>query len=88
MDECHDSLCDDFEVTNSQLDSIVQIARQTEGCLEARMTGAGFGGCATALVRSNSSRHFSAEIASEYKRRTGLTPQIYLCRPSDGASLE
>jgi galactokinase len=50
MNESHDSLRYDFEVTNRELNLMVDLARSQPGCLGARMTGAGFGGCAVALV--------------------------------------
>ena len=50
MDESHVSLRDDFEVSRPELDAMVAIAREHDGCIGARMTGAGFGGCAVALV--------------------------------------
>jgi galactokinase len=83
----HDSLRDDFEVTNAQLDQIVSIARKLRECLGARMTGAGFGGCALALVRRPAADVFMAEVARQYKADTGLTPSIYHCEPSNGAEV-
>ncbi|MDI5787712.1 hypothetical protein PO124_02270 [Bacillus licheniformis] len=50
MNESHLSLRDDYEVTGLELDAIVQAAWEQDGVLGARMTGAGFGGCAIAIV--------------------------------------
>ncbi|NJN79424.1 MAG: galactokinase, partial [Anaerolineales bacterium] len=49
----HESLRNDFEVTNDALNIMVDCAREQGGCYGARMTGAGFGGCAVALVDEN-----------------------------------
>ncbi|HAX70372.1 MAG TPA: galactokinase, partial [Anaerolineae bacterium] len=54
----HDSLRDDFEVTNDALNVMVECAREQEGCHGARMTGAGFGGCAVALVKQEQAEAF------------------------------
>jgi galactokinase len=83
----HESLRDDFEVTNPQLDQIVAIARTVPGCLGARMTGAGFGGCALALVRRTAASTFIDEVAHRYNKATGLVAAIYLSEPSNGAEV-
>ena len=87
LDASHASLRDDFEVSSPALNAIVEIARKLPGCLGARMTGAGFGGCALALVREEQAPDFSREVAAEYGLRTGLTPSVYLCQAEKGASL-
>jgi len=87
LDASHASLRDDFEVSSPALDSMVEIARQAAGCFGARMTGAGFGGCAVALVRAEKVQEFSLHVAQEYTRQTGLTPSVYICQAAAGASL-
>jgi len=81
----HASLRDDFEVSSSELDAIVDCALKDVGCYGARMTGAGFGGCAVALVRAETAKSFANEVATCYQKTTGLSPQIYVCASSDGA---
>lgn len=88
MDESHRSLRDDFEVSRAELDVMVEIAQGQPGCYGARMTGAGFGGCAVALVERDASEPFTREVAQRYERKVGLTPFIYVCAASAGASLE
>jgi galactokinase len=88
MNQSHDSLRDDFEVTNRELDIMVRLARQTRGCLGARMTGAGFGGCAVALVKSEAATDFMETVATQYRVESGLTPKLYACKPSQGASVD
>jgi galactokinase len=51
------------------------------------MTGAGFGGCAVALVRQDAAEAFSAEIATEYRAATGLASNIYICTATNGAEV-
>ena len=87
MDASHDSLRDDYEVTSATLDAMVNSARRQPGCLGARMTGAGFGGCAIALVRAADVTPFMTAVAGEYQQHTGLTPDLFVARPSAGAGL-
>ena len=87
MNASHDSLRDDYEVTSHTLDTMVESARRQRGCLGARMTGAGFGGCAIALVREGDVAPFLANVARDYEQTTGLTPDLFVCRPSAGAGL-
>jgi galactokinase len=88
FDQSHASLHDDFEVTNDALDQIVAAAGEHPACLGARMTGAGFGGCAVALVRPEGVESFQQETAARYRSATGLEARMYVCRPSEGASIE
>ncbi len=87
MNESHESLRDDYEVSSEALNTMVDIARQQPGCLGARMTGAGFGGCAVALIRGDVAAEFVTAVAEAYKVKTNLTPNIYVCRPSEGAAI-
>ncbi len=87
MNASHRSLRDDFEVTNRALDAMVECAWGQDGCLGARMTGAGFGGCAVALVREETTAEFVVQVAEAYWRAMGLTPQVYLCQASEGAEV-
>jgi galactokinase len=87
MQLSHMSLRDDFEVSNRELNVMVECAEHQTGCYGARMTGAGFGGCAVALVRQDAAEAFSAGVAAEYKDATGLTPNIYICAATNGAEV-
>jgi galactokinase len=86
MNESHNSLRDDYEVSSVELDLMVELARAEPGLLGARMTGGGFGGCTINLVRMDDITAFAERIASAYKRVTGITPEIYPCRTGNGAS--
>jgi len=88
MNQSHDSLRDDFEVSSLELNAMVDAARRMPGCFGARMTGAGFGGCAVALVRSDVVEAFVEGVGASYKLATGLEPKIYICEAGNGASLE
>ncbi len=88
MDASHASLRDDFEVSRSELDTMVELARRDDACLGARMTGAGFGGCAVALVRREGADTFACDVARMYTEVVGLEPAVYVCAASQGASVE
>lgn len=88
MNASHASLRDDFEVTNHALNAIVASAQQHSVCFGARMTGAGFGGCAVALVATAGCDVFIDEVARHYQTITNLTPRAYRCRAAAGVSLE
>ena len=90
MAASHDSLRDDFEVSCKELDIMVEIARtigRTGGVIGARMTGGGFGGSTVTLCESRKASEIAATLASEYQKATGITPQIFASRPSQGAHL-
>ncbi|MBW4436411.1 MAG: galactokinase [Pleurocapsa minor GSE-CHR-MK-17-07R] len=86
MNQSHDSLRDDFEVTNEALNVIVDIARAQAGCFGARMTGAGFGGCAVALVAADKAAEFATHVSQDYHKALGLTANIYISPATAGAS--
>jgi galactokinase len=88
FNESHASLRDDFEVSSQALDRIVEAAQAQPGCLGARMTGAGFGGCAVALVEAATLEAFVPAVAAAYRRGSGVEAVVYVCRPSAGASVE
>lgn len=83
----HISLRDDFEVSSLQLDQMVDCAQQESACYGARMTGAGFGGCAIAIVQTDAVRNFCETVTINYQKTTGLKPEIYPCTATDGATI-
>jgi galactokinase len=87
FNESHASLRNDFEVTNDALDQIVECALEQPGCYGARMTGAGFGGCAVALVREEEAEAFAEAVSTAYRQRSGLEAGVYVCKASEGANL-
>ena len=87
MNESHESLRDDYEVSSPALDTMATAARAVPGCLGARQTGGGFAGCAIALVEEDAVDAFCLEVAAAYQEATGLTPAVYPCSASPGASV-
>ncbi|MGB6370662.1 MAG: galactokinase [Atribacterota bacterium] len=87
MIESHQSLKDDYEVSCEELDLLVDLALEQEGVLGARMTGAGFGGCTVNLIEKNYINVFKKSIQNEYKKITGISPDIYVTPPAEGAKV-
>ncbi len=85
MAESHASLRHDYEVSCRELDLLVDLANQREGVYGARMTGGGFGGCTINAVSADAVPEFQEQMASEYQRRTGIIPAIYVATASEGA---
>ncbi len=82
----HVSLRDDYEVTGLELDTLFEEANAAEGCIGARMTGAGFGGCAIALVRADAVKGFIRRVGEAYRAKTGLEADFFACKGGDGVT--
>jgi galactokinase len=87
MNESHESLRTDYEVSCAELDAMVESARRQPGCLGARMVGAGFGGCTVNLVRSEHADDFAAAVAAAYHAETGIDAEVYQFLPAAGAEV-
>jgi galactokinase len=85
MNQSHDSLRDDFEVSSLALDAIAACAREHSGCFGARLTGAGFAGCAVALVEGEAAAEIRDRVVSCYLETAGMEALVYLCRAAAGA---
>lgn len=82
--ESHKSLRDDYEVTGLELDTLVESTIAEQGCIGARMTGAGFGGCAIALVHKDNIKNFINNVQAAYKKVVGYEGSFFACSSSDG----
>lgn len=78
MNASHKSLQEDYEVTGKELDALVEAAWAQQGVLGARMTGAGFGGCAIALVKDPYVKNFIDRVGQTYLDKTGLKADFYI----------
>lgn len=83
--ESHHSLKNLYEVTGKELDAIVEEALLTDGCIGARMTGAGFGGCAIAVVKKDKIDSFTNRVKENYTKRIGYEPTFYSSGIGEGA---
>ncbi len=87
MQESHASLRDDYEVSSSELDFLVETAMSVDGVHGARLTGAGFGGSTVNLLREDAVTDFRLTMARAYHDASGLRPEIYLCQAAAGVSV-
>ncbi|MFQ5859617.1 MAG: galactokinase [Anaerolineae bacterium] len=87
IDASHASLRNLYQVSSPELDTMVELLRAQPGCYGARLTGAGFGGCAVALMRAEALEAAITAVAEAYQARTGLTPALYPTRAAAGAGI-
>ena len=87
MNESHDSLRDDYEVTGVELDTLVDAARKMDGVIGSRMTGAGFGGCTVSIVKEDQIDAFIYRVSEEYKQKIGYAADFYVVEVGGGPSI-
>lgn len=87
MVACHESLRDLYEVSSPELEAMVKALCAQPGCYGARLTGAGFGGCAAAVADAARAEAVVEAAAGDYQREMGIRPPVYVCLPSQGAGL-
>lgn len=85
MNESHRSLRDDYEVSCRELDLMSELAGRLPGVYGTCITGGGFGGCTISLVDSGHVESFINQVTSGYASKTGLMPDVYVCRAEEGA---
>lgn len=84
MNESHDSLKNDYEVTGFELDTLAEEAQKLPGVIGSRMTGAGFGGCTVSLVDQNYVDKFTNKLGETYSQKTGLKAEFYIADVGNG----
>lgn len=87
MVKSHESLRDDYEVTGIELDTLVAEALKQEGVVGARMTGAGFGGCAVSIVETDKIETFIKNVENGYRQQIGYNPEFYVVEIGDGPKI-
>lgn len=80
----HKSLCEDYEVTGIELDTLVGAALAVPGTVGARMTGAGFGGCSLAIVENDAIDAFIKEVDTKYLETIGYNASFYIASIGNG----
>ncbi len=83
----HASLRDLYEVSCPELDILVEAARALPGCLGARLTGAGFGGCTVNLVAEGQAQAFIAGLKAAYEQNAHRKAEVYLCHANQGVTV-
>lgn len=78
MNASHESLKRDYEVSCEHLDFLVENIQKQKGCLGARMTGAGFGGCAIALLDASFDSDYMDYLKNLYHQKFHISPNIFI----------
>ena len=86
LNASHESLKNDYEVTGLELDTLAETAQKQPGVLGARMTGAGFGGCAIALVAHDKVADFEKAVGDEYEKVVGYPASFYVAQIGSGST--
>ncbi|MBQ7307259.1 MAG: galactokinase [Clostridia bacterium] len=84
LNESHYSLRDNYEVTGMELDTLTDLMRNFNGCIGARMTGAGFGGSCICLVEKGKEEQLKQHCINEYTKIIGYPPTFYDTTIEDG----
>ena len=87
MNASHLSMRDDFEITCPEVDMLAGLAQTVKGVYGSRMTGGGFGGCTISLLEEWAIEKASQILTDGYRIGMGREVDLYVCTPSDGASL-
>lgn len=87
LNASHKSLKEDYEVTGLELDTIVELAQACDGVLGARMIGAGFAGCAIAIVKKNFVESVIKEVSKGYKEKIGYDCDILVAETNNRTSI-
>lgn len=83
----HESLRDLYEVSGKELDAVVEYSKTNTNVAGARMTGAGFGGCAIALVKGDAFDNFNKGVTEYYTEKIGYAPSVYSSLIGDGVGV-
>ena len=83
----HDSLRDDYEVTGKELDTLVSESLKQDGVIGARMTGAGFGGCAVSIVEEDKVDSFIKNVGEAYEKIIGYPADFYTVEIGNGPTI-
>ena len=83
MVDSHNSLRYDYEVTGVELDTLVEEALKQKGVIGARMTGAGFGGCAVSIVKTECIEEYIKNVGQGYKEKIGYDAEFYVVEVGD-----
>lgn len=85
MCAAHRSARDDYEISTPEIEALVGAAQRAPGCLGARITGAGWGGCIVALVEAEAVADFERSVKAAYLAQTGVEAEAFICRSAPGA---
>ena len=87
MNESHQSLKEDYQVSCQEIDILVDLAQAMPGVLGSRITGGGFGGCTVSIVRNDAVDGFISQIGKTYQEKVGHEAEFYVVEIGDGARI-
>ncbi|MCK5637227.1 MAG: galactokinase [Flavobacteriaceae bacterium] len=87
MYQSHEGLRDNYEVSCKELDILFDIAKRSDDVIGSRMMGGGFGGCTINIVKKDKVRSFTKSVIQKYNKLTGIAPEIYTVKITDGTGL-
>ncbi|MFQ9934103.1 MAG: galactokinase, partial [Lachnospiraceae bacterium] len=87
INQSGDSLREDYEVTGVELDTLVEEARKQQGVICARMTGAGFGGCAVSIIKTEAVESAIENVGKAYKEKIGYNADFYVVDIGNGPAI-
>lgn len=87
MFQSHEGLRDDYDVSCKELDLLFDMAKKSDDIIGSRMMGGGFGGCTINIVKKEKMNTFSEGVKKEYSKITGIEPEIYSVKITDGTGL-
>lgn len=85
MNASHVSLRDDYAVSCSEIDVLVDLAWEIPGVIGSRITGGGFGGCTVSIVKQDAVDTFIRKVGEQYREKTGHQAEFYIVDIGDGA---
>ena len=86
MNESHDSLQYEYEVTCPELDFVVQEGRKIDGVIGIRMTGAGFGGCTVAIIKEDDINNYIDSVGAAFRNKFEHDASFYVTEIGNGGS--
>lgn len=87
MNESHQSLKEDYQVSCQEIDILVDMAQAMPGVLGSRITGGGFGGCTVSIVKNDAVDGFISQIGKTYKEKVDHEAEFYVVDIGDGAKI-
>ena len=87
MAASHRSSRDLYEVSLPELDILAEAAQSADGCVGARLSGAGFGGCVVALCEADAVMEVGKRVDLAFSQKFGRSPELFHCRLAEAAGV-
>lgn len=80
----HDGLSKLYDVSCTELDCLVDLARTNAAVIGARLMGGGFGGCSINIVKEDSIEEFISAVSEAYAKKFSIIPEAYVVETGNG----